>query len=308
MSVAKAYAERRERKRKHDREAQRISRERTKTRMKELEDLIETLQAANAQPERVSDLLAQIQSAREENTRLQERMRKAAELLGLDGSLKNSERDCSLDDDHLFPFCQNFSMPMTGHDALHFDDSVMQTTPHKTIATLNTERDLSVFSTHFFDPLPDFYLTRPNNGQKMDAATPNILPTHTLGELRSTDLGKDVDIPKSDPVNDIAVAILVNQNLDGRFWFLAATVLDYILNITEGMLTPRALDDDIIIRSCIEGWVMVERRYWLDSGWRWLRLLDEHMYSHLTIPNRMAIMRLMRMQYLVWILGILIKS
>lgn len=298
-------ADRRERKRKHDRDAQRIARERTRTRIKELEDLVQTLKAANAHPERMSELLAQVQDAREQNTKLQERMRKAAELLSVDPPSKNDESDHHLDD-QAFPLSDDFPMPSAEKDGTHhFPESTLQTTGN---ATLDGGRGPPMFSTQLSQELTELQpYTYPSTGSELDAVLPTAMPLVTCEGMPSLGMEKANAHYECDPIADMALAILKDQNLEGRFWLLAGTILSYILHLAEGVMTPRALDDDITIRSCLEGWESVKKRYWLDAGWRWLRQLDERMYSHLSVPSRMAIMRTMRMKYLVCCLYVCVR-
>jgi hypothetical protein len=98
-------------------------------------------------------------------------------------------------------------------------------------------------------------------------------------------------------INTIAQQIIHDQALDGRLWYLAGSLLNYILNISAKYQTPLEFEEDIPIRAVLHGWSAVAERYYLDPGWLWLRHLDEALYSNLGIPERLAIMRMMRIQY-----------
>jgi hypothetical protein len=281
-----AQAQRRERKRRHDREAQRQSRERTKTRVRELEELVETLKAANECPERISNLLLQIRSAREENTRLRERMRRATELLALDAPSKSDETARRNEQqhqllekwqstDHAFPVSEHGSMPLSETDDSDLTHAAMQF--DEGIEIFGSPKELPMLDTSFLDPPAEL---QPYHYRVEDLELHNLL--HDVPSVTSnTDFelakraGSD-DPTGGDPVVSLASTILKDPTLEGRFWLLAGTVLNYVLNMSEQMITPRALDDDIVIRSIVEGWDTVSRMYWLDAGWRWLRQLDEY--------------------------------
>jgi len=104
-------------------------------------------------------------------------------------------------------------------------------------------------------------------------------------------------------VSQIAREILQNSSLDGRLWYLAGSILASILEAPDQQLTPSKYGEDIAIRAVLHGWSSTASQYDLDSGWQWLRQLDEALYSSLGIPERLAILRIMRLQYLVFTLG-----
>jgi hypothetical protein len=281
-----AQAQRKERKRKHDREAQRLSRERTKTRVKELEDLVNTLQAANQCPERITNLLLQIQSVREQNARLRERMRKAVEILAVDAPSEGDEIAQQQEQEpeqepeqheshnHSFPVSDHGPMPPTEIHDLDFTNAAMQF--NEEIPIFEAPKESSMLDASFLNtstelqsyqyPVGDFEFHDLLHDVPSVASNPDFGPSKPDGSCRSID---------GDPVVSLANAILNAPTLEGRFWFLAGTVLKYILHMSEQMLTPRALDDDIAIRASVEGWDIVNQMYWLDAGWRWLRHLDE---------------------------------
>lgn len=269
-------AERREKKRKHDRDAQRIARERTKTRIRELEALVETLQATNEHPKQLDEYVAQVQATREANIKLRNRVRKAVELLAPELCTRNSSGQ--LIDERATEQQNEFVMSPTRLQTAALGEPVTQmfevATAHKT--TDGPSKSGS-------DLLQNF-TTHEGRGR--------IVSEDAQPEANSSPM-------ENDPVSNIAAGFLQNRNVEGCFWLLASTILNHILHAVEEMTTPRGLDDDIIIRVCIEGWESVKKRYRLDAGWRWLRQLDEHMYDQLSIPSRMAIMGIMRLQYLV---------
>jgi hypothetical protein len=273
-----AQAQRRERKRKHDREAQRVSRERTKARVKELEELVKTLQAANECPERISDLLPQISGAREENTKLRERMRKAADILAMDAPSDSHEHE-QQNHDHSLQLSLYNSMPTPENYDLDFSTPAMQTSEDITI--FETPRPSSMHDTHFPDATTELHsLDYPVGNFKLPGSLHDVPSVTTNADFELTKCVGSRGSTESDPVSTIASTILKDPSLEGRFWLLAGTILNYILNMAEHIVTPRALEDDIVIRSCVEGWDVVSQMYWLDAGWRWLRQLDEYVNPH----------------------------
>jgi hypothetical protein len=286
-------AQRREKKRRHDREAQRASRERTKQQVAHLEELVRTLQAANECPERLNELLSQVDKGREEIRRLKDALSRIHLMTIPDSGQTRTEKaeGGEQDKDH-----SPSPLDVFDHNTIHSNDSFLEdlisheTTEDPSLFDAQMRGSPSIFPALDLPDSGEYQFQTEDGDSLLKAFNP---PTSLLKPLVT------VITNESDPVVAIASKILTAPRVEGRWLVLAGTVLNHCLNTSEGLLTPRILDDDIAIRACVEGWEVVKRLYWLDAGWRWLRQLDENMYLHLSIPQRMAILRVQRLQYLV---------
>lgn len=103
---------------------------------------------------------------------------------------------------------------------------------------------------------------------------------------------------QSQTVTQLAASIADDHHLDGRLWYLAGGVLRYILQNNDSA-KPLVFcnDEDIAIRAVFEGWPAVIERYDLDSGWQWIKELDERIYFHLSAHNRLMHMRNTRLVF-----------
>lgn len=103
----------------------------------------------------------------------------------------------------------------------------------------------------------------------------------------------------SQSIAQLAASIAGDYQLEGRLWYLAGGILSYILQAQDVDLPVTTCnDEDIAIRAVFEGWPAVEERYHLDSGWQWLKELDERIYHHLPPHNRLMHMRNTRLVFI----------
>lgn len=103
----------------------------------------------------------------------------------------------------------------------------------------------------------------------------------------------------SHSIAQLAESIAGDHHLDGRLWYLAGGLLSYILQAQDiDLPITTCNDEDIAIRAVFEGWPAVEERYHLDSGWQWLKELDERIYHHLPPHNRLMHMRNTRLVFI----------
>lgn len=275
-----------------------IFRERTKQQVAHLEGLVRTLQAANERPEQLSDLLAQVDKGREEVRRLKDTLSKLHQLTVPGNELMRTGRVKQGDNDKDASTLPNSSFEQVSTAP---DDSFLQD-----IGTHDIAGDHLLFDSHTDFGLPSDFSTWDMPTSASESGRDQVLSEEgiTLEQvfIPPTKLSRPLDAidpNENDPVVAIATQILTSPRLEGRWLVLAGSVLNHCLGTDDELITPRILDDDIAIRACVEGWETVRQMYFLDAGWRWLRQLDENMYSHLSWPQRMAIMKIQRMQYLV---------
>lgn len=273
-------------------------RERTKQQVAHLEGLVRTLQAANERPEQLSDLLAQVDKGREEIRRLKDTLSRVHLLTVPGNGLTKTGKGKRGDKDRDASTSPNGSFDQVNTPP---DDSFLQD-----VGTHDITGDQYLFDSHTVFGSPSVFSTLDMPTSVSEPGRYQVLSEEGIPLkqrfIPPTKLSKPldaIDSNENDPVVAIATQILANPRLEGRWLVLAGSVLNHCLGTDDELMTPRILDDDIAIRACVEGWETVRRMYFLDDGWRWLRQLDENMYFHLSWPQRMAIMKIQRMQYLV---------
>lgn len=295
--------QRREKKRKHDREAQRASRERSRQQVAHLEELVRNLQAASQNPGQLDELLTQVEKARAESRRLRDILSRVHTLTSSDRVGLEDGRMSGDDDRRNEKGATPSELNAPGTPIFGLDIDQSHEPRIEPLGINETPDNSSLHNTMLFGSLMDFPgFDIPD--QSLDTADHQIedsmfLPTTTIATtapscLQSPNASNEIDV-----VAVLASKALSTPKLEGRYWVVGATILNHILNDSEDIITPRVLDDDIAIRASVHGWHSVTRLYGLDAGWRWVRVLDETMYGHLGIPQRMAILRIQRMQYLV---------
>ncbi|KAK5029157.1 hypothetical protein LTR13_008694 [Exophiala sideris] len=298
----------RERKRESDREAQRQIRSKTKSHIAHLEQLVKTLQDSHADDARTNDLIEQIKSNRKEIDSLREFVRGVSKLVeGVQGLqfAVNKQRDES-------------------HPAA---TQVFSTPPEDTNVSSGDLHEMEVFLPSPEPPSAPDSVNEPLNVLEMDNAdshttsisipTPRSFglagPPHPEFAGHSGDFGLSQEdgqcvpistssddqisrqIAVSHDINAVATEILQARSLDGRLYYLAGSVLYFILGLPRGQPTPEEFTEDIAIRAVLGGWETVAEQYDLDPGWLWLRHLDAAVYSAWGLPERLACLRIMRL-------------
>ncbi len=302
-----------ERKRECDREAQRQIRLKTKNHIAHLESLVDTLQEAHHDAGRVSELVTQLKANQKEIARLHEVIRSIGKLVESvaqdDNTLAGDKRENSSSEP------ESGCRSRTGDPGINppkSEEAVSPTLVDSAVA------DTASGSTPQETP-EDCRAKAPTSPESEDsglAAIPGSLqlPCPALGPqefdqgwtLSSSIHASDCQalvLPDweqqriTNEINAIAEQIVQDRTLDGRLWYLAGSLLNVILNMPRKFQTPMAYDQDIPVRAVLHGWATVEERYYLDPGWIWLRHLDQVLYSNLGVPERLAIVRMMRLQY-----------
>jgi hypothetical protein len=311
-----------------------VAREKTRQHIAHLEGLVKTLQDTESSSDRIQKLLDQLSSSQDEIGRLRDTLSRINRISQDNSQIYqrrpdpfrpyNDERSKKGDEASL---CSTIGMP-TGQDIPFVEtdpactlsdlENLLSIPPESASATSQEPFPLEALNldAHPID-LDSLTLIREDSDPESCQSASKISPipaglcldhlqhqNDSFNQLiqRDCDHEQQGTGPNDDSVLQVASFLMSIKDLEGRLWWLASRVLNHILSLKDVIFTPRVLDDDIAIRSCIDGWSAVEHMYKLDVGWKWLRVLDENMYSQLKITTRMAILRAMRTQYLVSLL------
>lgn len=270
---------RRERKREHDRAAQRAIREKTRNRIAQLEALVQVLQTDNGPDGKIGSLLTQL----DHKTAEVKQLRNALDSIS---KITNTARHPTAREENATPHPKEGSEPAETPVVAPFVDSTCD------VALTHMERD----------PVsPDI---------AADAA--NLLASYQTGIVAASTIPLSIISPglpterfqsNFNGINDLSIsqiasAITGNVKLEGRLWYLAGTILNHVLKLPQKPIFTTIFDEDIAIRAVIEGWSAVMERYPLDRGWQWLKELDETIYFNSGKAERLMHLRNCRLQFL----------
>jgi len=288
-----------ERKRELDRQAQRNIREKTRNHIAQLEALVQALQTDNDSDGKIGKLITQL---KEKTTEIN-RLRNALDSIT---KITNAASSSPVNTDGGSRACTEQSEPgqepSTGlADGRKCSTDVDQQAPGifaSSKVNFGTEYDSETSSTCCL------------NEAQLDTATQSLAapflippPSQPISEsvnganLTSSLMTLDTSL-NALSLSQIASAIIGNTKLEGRFWYLAGTLLNHILKCPQKPLCSTAFDEDIAIRAVVEGWSAVMERYPLDRGWQWLKELDETIYFNAGVPVRLMHLRNCRLQFL----------
>ena len=273
-----------ERKRASDREAQRALREKTRSHVAHLESLVQSLQGE--QDGRIERLIAQLDQQRQEISKLKAALTsisKIAEVAKATGGAESTE---------------TISMPQDEppDDAMNEPDppDADQSQIMADFSKEDTQEDISDLLPPSDDLSSALLLPEGFHSPNIQSSFMPIESSNEEVDERSSEVEK----PQSLSIAQMASSIVRKKDLDGRFWFLAGTLLTFILKNQQGHPTYTAYDEDIAIRAVFDGWSAVIERYPLDRGWQWLKELDENIYFHLSPQHRLMHLRNTRLQLL----------
>lgn len=301
-----------QRKRELDRDAQRSNRARTKSRIAHLESLVSILQAPEAANNRTTELLAQVNNQKAQIDKLLDALSGISKII-------NSTKDCGTvlqaegaSDHAITPVLLEQPLGEAHHPVNENLNDELERLHPQSVSSLegqrpsNSREGLTDFETQYGSHISDADSLHVGSGT---STSPEDLNLESTYHLSRRDRKRETQIIRQhtqrtavgkDRVNEIASQILQNCNLDGRLWYLAGTILQVILDKPDQQLTPPEYGEDIAVRAVLRGWASTASQYDLDAGWQWLRHLDEALYSSLGIPERLSILRTMRLQYLVF--------
>lgn len=301
-----------ERKRELDRDAQRSIRAKTKSRIAHLESLVSILQAPDAANSRTSELIAQVNNQKQEIDKLRDALSGISKIVGSVGdsatipqipaTLENTSASDFLENDleEPYPFVfEDTNVELSVPQLSRVTDSGNDIQP-------SSRDEASILRPRYGRHISNTASINFNNGT---SSSPEELSLEGSRQLADGENRGRIQIRRrgnqhmtgngGSRVSQIASDILQNHSMDGRLWYLAGSILSSILDVPDQQLTPSKYAEDIAIRAVLHGWSAAASRYELDAGWQWLRQLDEALYSSLGIPERLSILRIMRLQYLV---------
>lgn len=328
-----------ERKRKTDREAQRMARLKTKNYVAHLEELVETLQRSGRDPQ-LSDLTARLEKTYGENEQLKDALRNIHNV----AQLAVGATEMRPISNHSIPAATSTATvaPVTSSASIDVSD-------------MNDEQDLISENTvevpdrggHLYsaedDGLPPVDLLGLDVEYWNGYAAVESLARAPLGpdatqwrscmpvydhELKSTDWPLPLDgihqtfssVPSNTPnQNPVPLAIVAESiqhnhhsdwkrylNKDTKLFQFAMETLDKVLELCKDDLwCSREQDDDITIRAVFHGWRATDD--FLDPGWQCLRQIDERLFSFLGDVERVAMLRVMRLELRVSIRMLFLK-
>ena len=302
-----------ERKRQSDREAQRQIRLKTKNHIAHLESLVKTLQEAHANNGATTEFVEQLKTNQVEIDRLREIIRGVTKLVESAGQpsdalLEDCRAACGPNPE-IDPRLKESGLPSIGPVDVPLDPAAFAVGALESQVVGPSPPD-----SFQMDGLESLTSGSPRHSSLeiiADVPQQEIYPatipdkSNAVGPAIPTDSSVSSDLVNYSPeqlaithkINAIAKQIIQDRTLDGRLWYLAGTLLNFILHMPQKYQTPMEFEEDIPVRAVLHGWPRVAQQYYLDPGWLWLRHLDEALYSALGIPERLAIMRMMRMQY-----------
>lgn len=268
---------RRERKRAHDRRAQRVARERTKNRIAQLEATVAALRRQGCD-DRSAGLTEQLEAITTERDELaavlsnvETAVRKYSERAGRksnEGTQGEAIVSTSRDPDNHQAQCQLPpdewpEMPALETNMLHLaaEPSAHQSEPYEA-------------------SVADLW-----SGSMLDSPS-TILPTRDLILPRS-------EIPcECSPHSPIAAA----SGSHGNIWRSANAILSEPHDLSEAVLHYEdTTSEDIAVRVVLEGWDAVQRSANLPPIWKKLRRIDELQFSHCGDTERLAVLSTMHL-------------
>lgn len=299
----------RQRKRETDRAAQRIIRERRNKYISQLEGLVKTLQKGGNNDERVEDLVCQIKAKDDEILRLRQGFASVNKIANaLADPLKPGSSRPYLDKmESQSTYCDIQSPAMAqqllqdrGHQLRSLQNEQFCNTGLSENAT-SEYVPISPGRSHLAGKEPDLLYTVQLDSPKVYMQSPRLIAP----KLDTSSVSKSNSFSSQDGVKDvfenslskIANSILQKRNLDSRLWSLAGCLLHEILKYPQNVKQDLEYSEDIPIRGVVEGWeAVLERHGSLDLGWQWLQYIDRILFPSQPIPERLAILRMMRLQ------------
>lgn len=318
-----------EKKRLADREAQRAARLKTKSYVAHLERLVETL-SQNAQDGQVADLTAHLDKAHSENGRLRDALRgiyKGAQL-AIEGE-KEKPRDEGPIPAAATSFSPVIPPALTSGPDTNGDNHPMHhsAVPGPTASdndghvsfTKDAEPslvDLLCLGGEYSNINPTLGPVSPTclgstQGQNcmQDNSFPDLHLTNIPLSLHDVSSVPAPSIPSDVPIEPPTATFLPAKRKqysqesnwvrcmsdDSKLFQFAMETLSSILKLCKSdLLCSREQDDDITIRAVFHGWKVIDST--LDLGWRCLRQVDERLFSLLGQVERVAMLRLMRLE------------
>ncbi|CZR68785.1 uncharacterized protein PAC_18684 [Phialocephala subalpina] len=282
---AETAAERRIRKREQDRRCQRASRERTKARMAQLEQLVEDLRGRNSSGQ-VTDLLNRLDAVSKERDSLAKilksiRVTLRAQEMPLSGAEQNDE-------------IQRREFPEE-HEAISTDDQSFE--------PISPSRTMALESGQCY--LEDSSLNNFNFDLAEEICLPDVPSSDQLGcddrfKFQQEDHQDAIIIPRVETGCECCPGIHKDQRQILNFWRFANETLTRPVACSAAVnRVEEAMTNDTPIRALLEGWDAVAERAGgnLPPSWAKLRRIDETLFIRCAPVERLAIMRTMHKMF-----------
>jgi len=273
--------ERRLKKRESDRKCQRVSRERTKSRITYLENLVEKLSQADDSG-KVASLLDNVSRLQEERDSL------AAKIKSIESILFPAQRPMAAESTKLQSTVSSLpEVPSSGFSPVQ--DMSTAASAHRTTSEALKDSPVEGAPQSFADQ----DMASRDLGNVSEASRDLIMhPTfssHGIGNAQYMPLFP----PLGKHVCECRYARSV-QNQALNFWYQGNSTLSAWMKWPK-LVPPVPEDDpyhdDTPVRAVVEGWDAVERRGHVHPMWRLLRTMDEGLFIHADTPqNRLGIL------------------
>ncbi|KAK5205992.1 hypothetical protein LTR41_008274 [Exophiala xenobiotica] len=273
--------ERRLKKRESDRKCQRVSRERTKSRITYLESLVEKLSQAD-DTGKVASLLENVSRLQEERDSL------AAKIKSIESILFPAQRPMAAESTKL--------------------ESTMSSLPEVPSSYFTPVHDMST-AAPAHRTTSEAFKDSPDEGASKSFADQDVA-SQDLGGVSETSrdlvmhpnfsarsIGRVQYMPLFPPLGKHVCECRYARSVQNQalnFWYQGNTTLSAWMKWPK--LVPPVLDDDPFhddtpVRAIVEGWDAVERRGHVHPMWRLLRTMDEGLFIHADTPqNRLGIL------------------
>lgn len=281
----KLTLQRRLKKRESDRKCQRISRERTKSRITYLEGLVEKLSHADDSG-KVASLLTLVSQLQEERDALATKIKNIEGILfpgsGLSTESAPSMIDAAIPTQSAVltesgSSLQSASVSVKAASATPaLEQTSLETFKHPRVPSVASQAIMPARSTNDFGNLPNSRLAQASI--QFGLGSPRYMPL--MPSVRSGMC--ECRYARS----------LKNQNLN--YWYQGNTTLSAWMKwptLVPPVPEDDPFHDDTPIRAIVEGWDAVEQRGHVHPMWRLMRTMDEHLFVHAQTPkDRLSIL------------------
>ncbi|KAK5076416.1 hypothetical protein LTR64_006104 [Lithohypha guttulata] len=252
-------------KRETDRRCQRMIRERTKSKIAYLEDLVEQFRQQDASG-RVETLMRQLEDAQEERDSLAKKVKNIESIISDSSKVKEE------------PEVRESSVPKlkdNSHPSSPSIDVQQTTASHSPVEDLTTEN---------LQELPLYAIHNKEYSAYVDSSSRSSWSASTLHADPSHRCDCSAHSSALDPTKTLNKWRYANDTLTEWFkWSPQALDMSKYL----------AYNDDIPVRAMVEGWDAVEKHGHMHPAWRLLRGIDETLFKTCEPRERLAILTVM---------------
>lgn len=273
-------------KRETDRRCQRVSRERQKSRIAYLEDLVEKLQHANGFND-ASPLLKQITRLQEERDELANKLRRIENILIPSPTPLN---DCQSKKSST-PLSSTRALSVLSSPARCGAETGSAVTPPESVSS-DPHRGGGQEATHTESPRSAVSINRSNDDENVHKSFSVSKPALPEFGVHQSMVSLTAGPLSDDPLCECAAALLMKEP-ELNIWSQMNSILSEWTRWPQSVLLHNddAYFDDIVVRAVTQGWDIVEKRGNFNPMWRLLRKVDEILYFHAREPpNHLAVL------------------